>query len=41
MEYDPENHIPIKIDYYFYVSEHFADASDHSIYKIENYKINE
>jgi hypothetical protein len=40
IEYDEEKHIPIRIDYYYYVPEGVMDAGEHWIYEIENFRIN-
>jgi hypothetical protein len=40
IEYDESAHVPVRIDFYYYVSESVADAGDHWIYTIKDFKIN-
>jgi hypothetical protein len=40
IEYDENNHIPIRIDFYYYVPKGIADAPEHWMYTIKDFKIN-
>jgi hypothetical protein len=40
IEYDEGNHIPVRIDFYYYVSKNVADAPEHWMYTIKDFKIN-
>jgi hypothetical protein len=41
VEYDLENNIPIKIEYFYYVPAIVADAGEYWVYKITEYKNND
>jgi hypothetical protein len=41
IEYDSVNHIPIIIEYFYYVPENMMDMGEYFVYKIENYIKNE
>jgi hypothetical protein len=40
VEYDEKNHIPIKIEFFYYIPENLMDASSYWKYEIKDYKIN-
>ena len=41
VEYDSENNIPVKIEYFYYVPAIVADAGEYWVYKITDYKMND